>query len=212
MQIVLDIDDTLYLERDYVRSGFKAVDKWLKANRDVNGFMKLSWDYFLKGMRNDIFNRVLRDINRDDVNLVAQMVEVYRTHEPNIHLLPDAQFFFDNHVKSELAIISDGYPATQWAKVRSLKLENLVAKILITGDWGCDYWKPHPRAFKILQRGHSPDDCVYIADNPQKDFIAPEKLGWMPSIRVRRKGSLYEGIPTPQTCIEIRTLNQIPHF
>lgn len=36
--IVLDLDDTLYPERDYVLSGFQAADAWVKARYDVGGF------------------------------------------------------------------------------------------------------------------------------------------------------------------------------
>lgn len=207
--IVLDIDDTLYLERDYVRSGFKAVDGWLLANCSTNGFFERAWNYFLAGRRNDIFNQVLRDINLDDDSLVIKMVEVYRTHEPDICLLPDARSFLQSHALTEMAIISDGHSASQWAKIRSLGLKERVGTIIITNDWGREYWKPHPRAFETVQQGYSPASCVYIADNPQKDFIAPASLGWMPSIRVRRAGSLHEDIPTSGDCIEVGSLDEV---
>lgn len=209
MLIVLDLDDTLYLERDYVRSGFRAVDEWLVADCDVNGFFELAWHYFLSGRRSDIFNQVLRDLNLEDDSRISKMVEVYRTHEPDIHLLPDALLFLLNHASTELAIISDGHSVSQWAKVRSLGLKERVGTIIITNDWGREYWKPHPRAFEAVQQRYSPARCVYIADNPQKDFIAPVSLGWMPSIRVRRADSLHEDIPTPDDCIEVRTLAEI---
>ncbi len=206
--IVLDMDDTLYLEQDYVRSGFQSVDAWLVADCDTNGFFERAWHYFLSGRRNDIFNQVLRDFNLEDDKRVLKMVEVYRTHEPDIQLLPDARSFLMNHASTELAIISDGHSVSQWAKVRSLQLVERVGTIIITNDWGREYWKPHPRAFETVQQGYSPGNCVYIADNPLKDFIAPATLGWMPSVRVRRTGSLHGDIPTPESCIEVRTLDE----
>lgn len=208
IRIVLDIDDTLYLERDYVRSGFLAVGDWLLAKCGITGFFELAWDYFLSGIRGDIFNRVLHDINLFDDGLVNQMVGVYRTHIPDIHLLPDAQAFLKHHTASELAIISDGHSVSQWAKVRALGLEQRVGTIVITNGWGREFWKPHTRAFEAVQLGYSPGQCVYIADNPLKDFLAPAALGWMPSIRVRRAGSLHEDISTPENCIEVRTLEE----
>jgi putative hydrolase of the HAD superfamily len=40
----------------------------------------------------------------------------------------------------------------------------------------------------------SGDRCVYAADNPAKDFVAPHRLGWQ-TIRVRRQGGLHCGVP-----------------
>jgi len=210
--IALDIDDTLYMERDYVFSGFKAVGDWLLSNYGVTGFIDAAWDYFLAGRRGDIFNQVLQDINLGDNGLVARMVEVYRTHDPDIHLLPDALSFLMNHDSTELAVISDGYSASQWAKVRVLGLEKYVGAIIITDDWGLEYRKPHARAFESIGQGCLPDHCVYIADNPLKDFIAPAKLAWMPSIRVRRAESMHYDVPTPANCIEVSSLNDVYAF
>jgi putative hydrolase of the HAD superfamily len=209
IKIVLDIDDTLYLERDYVFSGFRAVGDWLLSNYCAAGFFEIAWNYFLTGSRGDIFNKSLQDINIVDKKLVAMMVEVYRTHDPDIHLLTDALSFLQNHSSTELAIISDGYSASQGAKIRALDLEKHVGAIIVTDNWGREYWKPHSRAFETVQQGYLPARCVYIADNPLKDFIAPARLGWMPSIRIRRAESMHYDVPTPNDCIEVASLNDV---
>ena len=36
--VVFDVDDTLYLERDYVRSGFRAVGVWASRWLGLSGF------------------------------------------------------------------------------------------------------------------------------------------------------------------------------
>ena len=51
--VVLDIDDTLYLERDYVRSGFEAVGQALGEQE----FGPTAWRVFLEGGRGDTFNQ-----------------------------------------------------------------------------------------------------------------------------------------------------------
>jgi len=208
MRIVLDIDDTLYLERDYVRSGFMAVDAWLFSACGAGGFFERAWNYFTMGRRGDIFNQVIRDIDIDENEWVAKMVAEYRTHDPEIQLIPDAVSFLNRYAPSELAVISDGHSVSQWAKVRRLNLEPKVGNIIITGDWGTEYWKPHHRAFETVQQGCLPQACVYIADNPLKDFLAPATLGWRTSIRIRRPGSLHEAVPTPDNCIEVATLDE----
>ncbi len=70
---------------------------------------------------------------------------------------------------------------------------------------GC--WKLSPRVFGVARQGYSSGQCVYIADNPLKDFIAPAALGWMPLIRVRRAGALHADLATGGGCIEVGTLD-----
>ena len=45
-----------------------------------------------------------------------------------------------------------------------------------------------------------------IAEEPLKDFEVPAKLGWAPSVRIRRKESLHCAIDTPESCIEVEFL------
>ncbi len=60
-----------------------------------------------------------------------------------------------------------------------------------------------------MQQGYLPEQCVYIADNPLKDFIAPAALGWMPSIRVRLAGGLVADLATGGGCIEVWSLEEV---
>ena len=48
------------------------------------------------------------------------------------------------------------------------------------GDRGRDHWKPCPRGFERIREalGAPPAQCLYIGDNPAKDFRAPKALGW----------------------------------
>ena len=49
--VVFDIDDTLYLERDYVGSGFAAVGAWIEANLGFRSFSDRCWIAFRSGRR-----------------------------------------------------------------------------------------------------------------------------------------------------------------
>lgn len=206
MLYVLDIDDTLYLERDYVRSGFCAIDRWLAENRNMEDFFERAWALFERGVRGNIFDTVLEDLGIFDKELVSHLVHLYRVHHPDISLQSDAMGFLKKYNQDDLAIITDGYSLAQWAKIRALNLEQYVDKIIVTDDWGKEFWKPNPRAYILAQDGRSPKECVYIADNPLKDFEVPVKLGWAPSVRIRRKGSLHYAIDTPGSCIEVELL------
>lgn len=206
MLYILDIDDTLYLERDYVRSGFSAVGCWLAKNRNVKDFVERAWVLFKAGSRGNIFDTVLKDIGIFNEDLVRQLVHVYRVHHPDILLQADATEFLKKHKRDDLVIITDGYSCAQWAKIRALNLEQYVNKIIVTGDWGREFWKPNSRAYRLAQDGRFPEECVYIADNPMKDFEMPAKLNWAPSVRIRRKESLHYAIDTPGSCIEVDLL------
>jgi len=204
--IVLDLDDTLYLERDYVRSGFQAVDEWLKIHRSFDDFFGDAWALFENGKRKTIFNMVLEGRGLFDAYLVKELVEIYQTHTPLITLEQDAEEFLLNHHKEELALITDGSSVSQWSKIKALNIEKYIGTIIVTDDLGPDYSKPNPEAFIKIQGSLPGSACVYIADNPLKDFIAPASLGWMSSIRVRRAGSLHYDVPTPDDCIEVLSL------
>jgi len=71
--------------------------------------------------------------------------------------------------------------------------------VILTDEWGRPFWKPHPRAFVELasRLAARPTDCVYVADNPEKDFQGPAAAGWRPSIWIRRPGGLYGQTPPP---------------
>lgn len=45
--IVFDMDDTLYEERQYVISGFKAVDQYVIEQFGVTGFLNQRLNYFI---------------------------------------------------------------------------------------------------------------------------------------------------------------------
>ena len=206
---VLDLDDTLYLETDYVKSGFNAAGDWLSSNRNLNGFAERAWQFFKQGNRGKIFDQALSELGIDDQLLIGQLVEVYRSHLPQISLMPDSKKFLKSKGVGKCALITDGFSNAQWSKIEALELDKYFSNIIVTGDWGEAFWKPHPRAFKAIQGKLDPSQCTYIADNPLKDFQAPRELGWATSIRIRRNGALHYNIETPPDCIEINSLEDI---
>ncbi len=192
--IVFDLDDTLYLERDYVRSGFRAVGQWVHERLGYDGFAEKAWLLFEDGVRGDTFNRVFMDwgiaMNAD---LLTELIRVYREHTPDIVLLPDAMRCLDYlKGKAFLALISDGPLSCQRAKVKQLALDRWLDKIVLTAELGPNCGKPHPLAFQQIEAtfGLAKKQCIYVADNPTKDFDAPYALGWK-CLRIRRAGGIY---------------------
>src|SRR5687767_11724875 len=106
--VVFDIDDTLYLERDYVKSGFLAVDAFLRG-RGLEGFFERAWEAFRGGLRRTIFDETLAAMGQPaQPELVAEMIQAYRSHVPNLTLLPDAAECVNRlHGHVALAAITD---------------------------------------------------------------------------------------------------------
>jgi putative hydrolase of the HAD superfamily len=211
ISVVLDVDDTLYLERDYVRSGFSVVGSWLLQWREVENFSELCWEKFENGARGNIFNSVLEDLNVPaSPGLVNALVELYRAHDPDILLLPDAREAIAA-VKdiATVSIITDGPALSQSQKVRALGLQKVGGPVVLTEVLGEEFRKPSRRAFEYVQKIVNGARCVYVADNPRKDFVGPKELGWF-TVRVRREGGLHFRQPSDELVdCEVSTLQRL---
>jgi putative hydrolase of the HAD superfamily len=196
---VFDIDDTLYLERDYVHSGFEAVGRWAAKWLHIEDFAEQCWRRFNAGRRRSIFDEALCESGtHPSAELVSALVEIYRTHTPSIALAADA-FEVLNAISqtASIAVISDGAVSSQSRKAEALGLSSYAAPILLTGVLGGEFRKPHPRAFQQIERCRPASVYVYIADDPLKDFSAPKQLGWV-TVRVRRPDGLHYMVENPQ--------------
>ena len=192
--VVFDVDDTLYLERDYVASGFRAVEPIVRRRFGVDGLAAVAWRLFLDGCRGTTFDRALAELGVAVTGAdIADLVTAYREHEPDITLLPDGRAALETLRArgTPIAVLTDGPQASQWAKVRALGLDRIAEVVVLTDRYGPGFGKPHDRGFReIMARLGSPG-YVYVADNPAKDFVAPRELGWR-TVRVRRPGGLHE--------------------
>lgn len=209
--VVFDLDDTLYLERDYVRSGFYAVGAWATRHLGLHDFADLAWREFECGRRRDVFNRVLASYGLAGDDIVRQLVHVYRSHLPSISLLSDSTECLQAlRPHACLAVISDGPLDSQQKKVQALEFETKMDLVVLTDTWGQEFWKPHPRAFQHIQQQFAvaPNCCVYLGDNPAKDFITPRRLGWR-TVRVRRPGGLYFHCEPGDGCAADQELNDL---
>jgi putative hydrolase of the HAD superfamily len=197
--VVFDIDDTLYLERDYVRSGFRAAGAWADRVLGVADLADRAWKAFEEGVRGTIFDVALADCGcAVTPELITQLVSCYRDHVPDIKLLDDARACLDRLSLEGgvvVAVVTDGPLASQEAKARSLGLSTWSQHVIFTEALGAGFGKPNPRAFELIEQrlGVSGDRCAYVADNPSKDFVGPHQLGWT-TLRVRRQHGLHFGV------------------
>lgn len=193
--VVFDLDDTLYPEREFAFSGFRAVSEWLQrkiaCTSDPEAIMRKLFD---SPHRGQVFDQVLKELGcEQSAELVPQMVDYFRQHSPVIRLHPDAISAMDRWAgRFLMGIVSDGFLSVQQKKVQALGLESRINLVILTDRWGREFWKPHPRAFQEIEKTWqvSGRACLYIADNPRKDFIAPVQLGWR-TVRVCRLEGVY---------------------
>jgi len=182
MIFVFDLDDTLYEEITFVKSGFLAVAKTLSKKYNVdavelfNDFIKV---LTLKG-RGLVFNDVLKNHNIYSINNVKSCVSIYRNHTPKIKLFDEAVDCLERLKGLPLYIVTDGNKIVQRNKVKYLKLNKYFKKIIPTHQYGIKYSKPSTFVFhKIISwENSSPKDLVYIGDNPNKDFVNLNQEGF----------------------------------
>lgn len=188
--VVLDMDDTLYSEKEYVYSGYGAAARLLPH---IDNAQEELWSAFLNG--EPAFDSVLRKKGVWSEELMQACLHAYRFHTPDIHLYPDAQELLCTLAKQgyKLGLITDGRPEGQRAKIAALGLERWMQYMIVTDELGgVQFRKPNPTAFCMMQErfGIPFSHMCYIGDNPQKDFIAPQQLG-MRSIYFRNSDGLY---------------------
>jgi putative hydrolase of the HAD superfamily len=195
--VVFDLDDTLYDEIDYCRSGFLSVSRFLAKLSDVacsDDVFACLWRHFGSGNRTRTFNAALDELGiAHNEHLIAQLVEVYRQHRPAISLPADSRAVLDELKNTHaLALLTDGFMPAQQLKVHALGIEPYFQAIVYTEELGRQFWKPSPAGFERLRETLDvpPEQMVYVADNESKDFIAPNQLGML-TIQVLRPARLH---------------------
>lgn len=221
--LIFDLDDTLFSEREYAFSGFAAVAREFEPILgDVESSLAQMTALYDSVHRGRVFDRLLseltpkysegaeegrpqkpdaagREASSGDVGeVVRAMIACYRSHRPMIALHPDVERSLSAmRGRYKLGLISDGPAVMQRAKVETLGLASRFDVIVLTDEWGDHFAKPARAPFEhvataLVLPGHA---LAYVADNPAKDFVAPNAMGWT-SIRIRREDGVYRDTPS----------------
>jgi len=202
--IAFDLDDTLYPEREYVLSGFRSVAELVRRQFKVEDFYLELVKTFSEGERMKSFNVTLERLGIEyDETMIQELIRHYRAHFPDIKLFDDAELTLQRlRKKHHLALITDGYLQAQRNKVRALNIGKFFEKIIYTDQYGKEYWKPSRLPFQMVMEcfsagGH---ECVYVGDNVEKDFMAPNRLGWLTVQMKKKEGEYYDNVPANENC------------
>lgn len=205
--VVFDMDDTLYPEKDYVKSGCRAVARFLGNEKIADRL----WNYFENGKM--AIDEYLKEAGKPE--LKDRCLEIYRNHQPEIRLYDGVEKLI-NSLKERgirVGIITDGRPEGQRNKIVALGLENLVSDIIITDELGgVQFRKPCDIAFRIMaRRWRLPyEEMVYVGDNVNKDFHAPRQIG-MQCLWVRNVDGLYQ-TTTDEMNVCVKSIYKITDF
>jgi putative hydrolase of the HAD superfamily len=184
LRLIFDLDDTLYPERDYALGGFCAAGTWAKATLNVDGMAGRLIDLLDAGHLGQSFKLALAEARPDYTESdLAGLIKAYGAHTPDLQLFDDALIALNHFAGHSLGLITDGHAKTQAAKVAALGIAPRFQNIIYTGALGPDraFHKPHRRAYDLMEhalRQGPSDHFWYIGDNPTKDFLAPNQMGW----------------------------------
>lgn len=213
--VVFDLDDTLYDEIDFCRSGFRAAAEHIAALSDTltpEAVFDVIWKCFIRGDCGSTFNVALAEMGIPvEPPLIHRLVEIYRTHTPTLTLPADSRAVLDDlKDKYTLGLLTDGFLPTQRLKVHALGIERYFKTIVYTEELGREHWKPSPLGFQRLLEtlDARPEQAVYVADNQTKDFIAPNRLGMLTVQMSRPDGLYHQPSPLPDAPAK-RTIDKL---
>lgn len=203
--VVFDLDDTLYNEINYVESGYLCLAEHIENLYGI-GTKQLFLDC-LRKRDSDTIGKIIRQFNLPTC-IKSDLINVYRFHTPSIELNEGVDVLLrslcDNNIP--LFIITDGRSFTQRQKISALGITDYFENIYISEEVG--EGKPNPLSFDLINRKYPQSKIVYIGDNPKKDFIAPNKLGW-DTIGILNSANRIHGIPDDYEASADTWLNNI---
>lgn len=207
LAFLIDLDDTLYDERQFVLSGYRAVAIHVASQSTVS--WSSAFDYlhyvFLKFGRSGAFDRLLAEFGLSTLD-VRDLVRIYREHSPEISLYPGVQEVMVRLRKTApLALVTDGAAMVQSRKVDALGVTGLVDAVVLCDEVGAP--KPNVGGFEAaaMKLGVSIQDCVIIGDDPMHDIMAAKSLG-IQAIRVQT--GRFSEIATPHLAPPVLNLDQ----
>ena len=185
--ICFDLDDTLCKEIDCLKSAFREIAEYSAehchgCSVPVAVLAHKAYDVMIAAYQEgqnafDVLNSFL------GLDLpIADYLYIYRNHKPKIALCEDV-------VRTLVALKAEGVRIGLITDVRSVQQRNKIeapglgrwienADIVVSEEFGSE--KPALANYEyFMKRYPECHDFTYVGDNPRKDFIAPNSLGWM---------------------------------
>lgn len=182
--VCFDLDDTLYKEIDFLKSGYRKVSEMVgnRYSLDAHEVYARLLSWYNQG--ENPFERMNEAYGLN--NPIGDYLNVYRYHQPSILLSQETISTLDalKDEGSVLGIISDGREITQKQKIEALGLFGLIESDFVFINEDKKYFKPNHWSFDRFmltcyeKYPNAELDFYYVGDNTDKDFLAPNQLGW----------------------------------
>lgn len=212
--VVFDLEDTLYKEIDFLKSGYHAVADYLSTSLDgCDIYEEMIGDYYIG--EKDVFQKVIDHYQLKIDKSV--LTDVYRYHIPQISLSDEVRSVLEQlHSRCHLALITDGRPRTKKNIINALGLTDYFcwSDVYISDEVG--HLKTEPYSFEEIMETYPDCQYMYVGDNIQKDFLVPNQLGWMTVClldngrNIHKQDFNVDDLKLPKKCIsDIRQLIRI---
>lgn len=206
--VAFDLEDTLYQEIDFLKSGYHAVADYLSASLGIDDLYKEMIDAYLAGEK-DVFQKIM-----DNHQLFIDkfvLTDVYRYHIPQIHLDSKVRSVLEQlQGRYHLAIITDGRPRTKRNIINALGLSEFFEwpDVYISDEVG--YLKTAPYSFEKIMERYPDCEYMYVGDNPAKDFLVPNRLGWITVCLLDTGQNIHpQDFSLPEEYLPKKTINNI---
>lgn len=185
LSVLFDLDDTLYLEREFWAMSSRNA---IKKTSGLFGLTDNDLSEFFTSISPEI-SWIESFINCFDLpnSVGSELLWLYRSYSPpHLELMEGAREAVDLAASlGAWGIITNGRSLCQRSKLKALKLRPNVT--LVSSELG--YEKPDKKIFLEAQELTGAEKIIYVGDNPFIDFYAPRELGWE-TIRLKVVGQL----------------------
>lgn len=217
MVLIFDLDDTLYDEMTYVKSGLIAVANYGECTFgwDSNESLTFMLRHLQEHGRGKIFDTWLASNGIMTKKRVIDCIRIYRHHDPKISLIAEARQFLNSYKdKLPMYLVTDGHKLVQKKKIEALNANQFFKRVFITHRYGISHAKPSLHCFEIIRKSEKVNwkDMIYVGDNPNKDFVNLNIVG---AFSIRVSTGAYATVVSPPNYdaqVTIPTLLSLPEI
>lgn len=170
--VCFDLDDTLYKEIDFVESAYREIAESEKCPDLLPKMM--GWQ------KNDenVFFHFNKAIGKE--TSISEYLKLYRSHYPTISLSAGVEDTLNElkHRGITLGLITDGRSISQRNKIKALGLDRWFDNDNVIISEETNFEKTEEPNFRYFIKKYQGAEFTYVGDNPKKDFIVPNRLGW----------------------------------
>ncbi len=188
--LIVDLDDTLYPQRQFMESGFAAVARYLATQHglDVRTLTAALQQALAAGESRHAFQRLCADHQLPE-SCVGLMLQEFREHQPVLTLDEGVAGTLRRlrNTGWRIAILTNGLPSVQERKLQALGLPALVDHIVYAEQHAAT-GKPAPEPFRqtLIRLRMAAGRCVCVGDDLAKDIGGARGVG-IRTIRVARR-------------------------